>query len=278
MPGVTPSGAWSSAIQQGGPAPAAPSEPMNVDSRGINEALLTNPKQEIAAFDAAKAKKQAAAAKAAETSALEQQIQATENNPWTKLGNALTSEFQQEMTPLAPLVSGQAGSQAQVGAADQALASLGLSSGSSPGQWLSSQTAAAQQTAAPVAQAMNQEAAQFNASLNPISNALANYAQANAQLVETAPESGWLNALASHITSNLSYQGVIPTASEGSLTPSLLTALQRSGGYGGQGAGTIPLQSLSVQKGKVASAPQGTSTITPYGTPGLPPGSTAPGG
>ena len=251
---------------------------MSVDSRGINEALLTNPTQEIATFDAAKAKKQAAAGKTAETSALEQQIQATANNPWTKLGNALTSEFQQEMTPIAPLISGQAGSQAQVGAADQALASLGLSSGSAPGQWLSSQTAAAQQTAAPVTQAMNQEAAQFNASLNPISNALANYAQSNAQLVETAPESGWLNALASHITSNLSYQGVIPTASEGSLTPSLLEALQRSGGYGGSGAGTIPLQSLSVQKGKVASAPQGSSTITPYGTPGLPVGTTAPGG
>jgi hypothetical protein len=251
---------------------------MNVDTRGINEALLTNPQAEIAAFDKQKAQKQAAAAKKAETSALEQQIQATANNPWTKLGNALTSQFQAEMTPIAPLISGQAGSQAEVGAADQALASLGLSSGSAPGQWLSSQTAAAQQTAAPVAQAMNQEAAQFQQSLNPISDALAAYGQANAQLVETAPESGWLNALASHITSNLSYQGVIPTAAEGSLTPSLLEALQRSGGYGGSGAGTIPLQSLSAKQGKVVSAPQGTSSITPYGTPGLPTGSTAPGG
>jgi hypothetical protein len=272
---------WSDAWQQvsnQGPAAAAPAEPMNVDTRGINEALLTNPQQEIATFDAAKAKKQAAATKTQETQALEQQIQATANNPWTKLGNALTSQYQQEMTPIAPLVSGQGGSQAEVGAADQALASLGLSSGSAPGQWLASQTAAAQQTAAPVAQAMNQEAAQMQSSMNPISAALANYAQANAQLVETAPESGWLNALASHITSNLSYQGVIPTAAEGSLTPSLLEALQRSGGYGGSGAGTVPLQSLTVQKGKVAAAPTGSASITPYGTPGLPVGSTAPGG
>lgn len=271
--------AWQ-AVAGGTPAATAafPTEPMNVDTRGINEGLLANPKAEIATFDKAKATKQRKASDAAALAQREAEIQAVQNSPWTKLGNALTQQFQQTETPVAAAVSGSEIPGAQAGAANQALASLGLSPDSSAGQWLSSQTAASQATTAPVAQAMKQEGAQYAAEQGPISAAIAAYGQANALSDITAPEASWLNALASHVQTNLSYQGVVPTASLPSLAPSVAKALQLSGGYGGTaGAGTTPLQNVGPAVGGGSKAVGAGNTLAGAGTlygsvPGTSPG------
>lgn len=192
------------------------------------------------------AAQKAAAEKAAEQKALNAQIQQVENSPWTKLSNALAQQYQQAEVPVAQAVSGSEIPGAQQSAAASALASLGLSPNSSAGQWLAGQTAAAQAQAAPVSAAMQQEAAQYANEAGPISQAIQAYGQANALSEITAPESAWLNALATHIQSNLSYYGVVPTASLGSLAPSVAQALQLSGGYSGtSGAGTTPIQNIT---------------------------------
>ena len=192
-----------------------------------------------------KATESAAQKQADATKAYEQQIQQVENNPWTRMANSLANEAQSVFAQINPAASGATGVGAQAGAANQALASLGLSSGSSPGQWLSSQTQAAQATAAPVNAAMAAEGAQYAAEQGPITKAIQNWGQANAIQDITAPEASWLNALASHVTSNLSYYGQVPTAALPSLSPDVAAALQQSGGYGGAaGAGITPIQNI----------------------------------
>lgn len=246
-------------------------------------AQLTHPKQEEAAAKAYKAKEAAAQQQRATTKKDEAEIAAVNASPWTQLGNALASQFQQAETPVAAAVSGSGIGTAQEGAASQALSSLGLSPGSSAGSWLAGQTAAAQQTAAPVEQAMAQEGAQYSAEAGPISKALQAYGQANALQVSTAPEASWLNALASHVTSNLSYEGVIPTAALPSLDPSVAKALQESGGYiGTSGAGTTPVQNVesNAQGGSkaIANAAASLSAGAGAGTGVVPAPSAAPGG
>lgn len=190
------------------------------------------------------------------TTALEKQIAA---GPWSQLGQALVKQYQEEETPTAAAVSGSTGPQAEKDAASQALASLGLSPSSGAGSWLSSQMGAANANAAPVQQAMAQEGAQYAAEATPISKALAAYGQSNELALATAPENAWLSALTSHVTSNLSYYGNIPSAAVSSIPAGVIEALQQSGGYpgagGSQGGGLTPLSSLKVSNGQVTQAP-----------------------
>lgn len=225
----------------------------NSGASSDDNSLLTHPAQEKAeakAYDTSEADK---VAQQKATAAREAQIQAVQNSPWTQLSNALVKEYQSEETPVAAAVSGSQINQDEAGAANSALASLGLSSGSSAGSWLSAQTAAAQATAAPVSQAMAQEGAQYAAQEQPIENAINAYGQANALSEETAPEASWLNALASHVQSNLSYYGLVPSAdvgAGGSLSGGVATALKEAGGYGGSaGAGTTPIQDVQPTAG-----------------------------
>jgi hypothetical protein len=206
---------------------------------------LANPAAEEAEIKKAGAKQSAATKQSAEQKALQNQIQQVENSPWTKLGNALAQQYQQTETPVVAAISGSGNAAAENASASNALGLLGLSPSSGAGQWLQSQTAAAEQNAAPVQQAMAQEGAQYAAQAGPISQAIQAYGQANALADITAPESAWLNALSSHITSNLSYQGYVPVAAESSLNPAVLEALKQSGGYpGATGSGTVALQNL----------------------------------
>jgi hypothetical protein len=216
---------------------------------------LTDPKQEKA--EAAKWKAQQAQKAAQQRQLAEQkaEIQAVQDSPWTQMGNAILQQYQQQSAAIQPYLSGANIPAAQSGAANQALSSLGLSPGSSAGQWLTSQTQAAQATAAPVAAAMNQEAAAYAAEDGPITSALQSWAQDNAIGVLTAPESPWLTALGSHVTSNLAYSGEIPTADIPFLkeSPALTKALESSGGYGGDLAGLTSLTDLTVSpSGKVS--------------------------
>jgi hypothetical protein len=224
----------------------------DVDDGGTVQ--LVHPEQEKVEAARGKAQREAKAKQQAQTKADEAEIAAVNASPWTQLSNALVSQYQQAETPVAAAVAGSGIGTAQEGAASQALASLGLSPNSSGGQWLASQTAAAQETAAPVAQAMAQEGAQYSAEAGPISKALDAYGQANALEIQTAPEASWLNALASHVTSNLSYEGVVPTAALSSLSPSVAKALQLSGGYlGTSGAGTTPVQNITANAADTGS-------------------------
>jgi hypothetical protein len=128
---------------------------------------------------------------------------------------------------------------------------------------------------------MAQEGAQYAAEAGPISKAVMAYGQANALSDITAPEASWLNALASHVQSNLSYYGLVPTASLGSLSPSVATALKLSGGYGGSaGAGTTPLQNVGPAAGGGTKAVKGAGSILAGNTvagsiPGVSPGGSA---
>jgi hypothetical protein len=213
----------------------------------------------------APAKKKEAAKKAdpissaTETKDIEKEIA---NGPWAKMSSALVKQYDQALAPVSAAVSGETNTAGQADAANQALASLGLSSSSSAGQWFNSQLGAANANAAPVSEAMAAYGAQYGAEAGPITKALQAYGQANELEVSTAPEQSWLNALASHITSNLSYYGEVPTGAVSSLPGGLVEALQQSGGYpGSTGSGLTPLSSLSVSDTGAVKVPK-TSAAT----------------
>jgi hypothetical protein len=217
------------------------------------------------------------AAQKKQEAADEKYIKEVAQSPWTTAANALSQEFTQDMGALAPVISGQAGQQATSGAAGQAAADLGLS-GMSPGaQWLAQGAANSAAQSAGVTGAMNAEAQTYAKASGPISNAIAQWGADNALGEITAPEASWLSALASHVTSNLSYYGQIPKADLPSLSPSVASALQLSGGYGGTtSAGLVPIQNV------VPSATGGTQektvgTGTTPGVQGTVPGSTGVG-
>lgn len=222
-----------------------------------------------------KAQKAAAAKSAAEKAALKAQTQQVANSPWTKLGNALAQQYKSAEAPTASLISGAQTVPGQDTASQTALALLGEGGGSADASTLSAWAGAANAATAPVAAAEKAEGAQYAAEAGPITKALQAGGQANAQAVETAPESSWLQALASHITSNLSYYGSVPTADVGVLeqAPGVAQALQQAGGYGGQtGSGLTPLQDITVANGKVSVA-KPNSTV---GSPGTVSTATAP--
>ena len=211
----------------------------------------------------------AASGKNQAQAAYEAQVKQVENSPWTKLGDALAGQMQQEMVPLQQLTSGAAIPQYQNQAEQGALNLLGIPSNSPSASWLSAATANARAATTPVSAAMQNVSNAYQSAGSAFTSALMNSAQSNALAVETAPESAWLNALASHVTSNLSYYGEIPTADIGVLqsAPGVVSALQQSGGYAGgaSGAGLTPLQDLSVKNGQV-TVNKNASALT--GSPG----------
>jgi hypothetical protein len=187
------------------------------------------------------------------TAALTKQVA---SSPWTVMGDYLAQQYSQASGAAQGLINPYAGGQnsqnAQMaGAATQnALALTGM--GGNAGSWLAQQQAAASAVDAPVAQAMAQEQGVYAKEAGPISQAILNYGQANALGEITAPEASWLNALATHITSNLSYYGEVPTAALPTFeaNPALGTAIQQSGGYGGAGgAGLTPVASVPTLAG-----------------------------
>lgn len=205
---------------------------------------------------------------AAQQKAYQAQIQAVENSPWTKLSNAVAQQYLAAEAPAQALASGSQTQPAVQGAMSQALAEVG--GGGGGGGWLGAQANAAQAATAPVQQAMGAMGAQYAKEAGPISQAVMAYGQANALENITAPESAWLNALASHVTSNLSYYGEIPTADVPVLqsAPGVVSALEQAGGYAGGsgGAGLTPLNALQVQNGQVqvnknANALSGLGTV-----------------
>ena len=232
---------------------------------GAGQALLVHPKQEEASAKAEEAKQKAAAATKKDQAAQEAQVKEVAASPWTQLGNSLAQQYQAAETPAAGYVSGAQTVPGQNAAAQSALALLGESGSSPDAATLGAWAGAADAATAPVASAEAAQGAQYSAEAGPITKAIMAYGQANALSDEPAPEASWLQALASHVTSNLSYYGEIPSADVGVLeqAPGVASALQQAGGYGGTtGSGLTPLQDVQVNNGKV-SVNKSSSTISP---------------
>jgi hypothetical protein len=241
------------------------------------EYSLVHPKEAKAGAAREVAARKAEAAQKAQQAAYENQIKEVANSPWTTAADALASSFQNDLAAVAPDVSGASIPGAQAGAASSALASLGLSPGSNAGQWLAAQGQAAQATAAPVTAAMNAEAATYANAGGAISQAVQQWGQDNALTDITAPEQSWLSALASHVTSNLSYYGEVPSAALPALPYSIANALQKSGGYPGtSSAGTTPLQNITAGQGGSSQAVQNAQSLVGSGSVGTVPSVNAP--
>lgn len=211
------------------------------------------------ATSAAKAATAKPASTAGQTAALEKQIA---SGPWSQLGQSLVKQYQQAETPTLAAISGTLTPSAEQSATAQAEAAVGGVPASS-GSWLQSQEAAANANAGPVEAAMAAEGKQYAAEEKPITAALTAYSQANEEALATAPESSWLNAALSHITSNVSYYGAVPTSAVSSLEqePALVQALEEAGGQGGTTEGLTPLTSI---KAKGVNAPSSASAaLTP---------------
>ena len=248
-------------------------EPMRVDASGANAALLVNPAQEEASAKDWAGKQAAKKASEARQASYENYIQQIANSPWTTAANALTSTMTADLQAVAPATTGSTGPAAENAAASQGLGMLGLSPSSSAGQWLSSQTAAAQANAAPVAAAMQAEGQTYANMAGPITNAITQWGQDNAITNMTAPEASWLSALASHVTSNLAYQSGVPKADIGGLPYPVVQAIQQSGGAPGSvGSGLVPIQDIGKGQGQssVVTTPTGGigSPATAAGVPG----------
>jgi hypothetical protein len=185
--------------------------------------------------------------------ALEREIA---TGPYSKILGAVTQEFQPAEQAATAYASGNLTSAATQGAWAEALTALsGTPStlGETASAWLGQNLATEQKTTAPLTQAMAAQGAQLQAEQGPILQSLTNLGQGLTLEQATAPESAWLSALGSHITSNLSYYGTIPTAAVTSLPSGVAKALQESGGYGGGSSGVIPVSSLTT-KGSTAKA------------------------
>ncbi len=190
---------------------------------------------------------------------IEAQIKA---DPWSQISQGLVAEMKGDIGtpanagPVEAAVSGLTGPAAINQAEQTALALTGTQPGSAGAQWLAANLQAGQEAAQPLEQAMQQYGGAYAALSEPVEAALNAYGQANAAYVATAPEQSWLQALQSHITSNLSYYGEIPTADKGALSPAVLYALQQSGGYpGSSSSGLTSLANLGVKNGQVVQAP-----------------------
>jgi hypothetical protein len=237
---------------------------------------LSHPKQEKAEIAAAEAKKKASA----QQKAYEYQLQQIANNPWSTAANALSQSFQSDLAAVAPDISGASIPGAQTSAASQAAGDLGLPAMSPGAQWLAQGASDAQAQTQGVAGAMNAEAQTYANAAGPITKAITQWGADNAIGEITAPEQAWLSALASHVTSNLSYQGQIPVADIPALPYSVATALKASGGYPGSSAsGTEPLQDIVPGQGGQSKVGTNASALGGPGSPGFTPGTpgSAPG-
>jgi hypothetical protein len=257
-----------------------PGQPLGEVANWLVQGTPFAPKAKPPAKAKAKAKDAAAGPSAA---AQEAKLQAAiANSPWNQLMQATEKLYAAQEVPVAAAISGADTVPMQNQAINQALALSGQGPGGAGAGFLQGAQAQANAVTAPVQRAFAAEGAQYAANQGPISNALAAYANANELQLMTAPESAWLSALQSHITSNLSYYGEVPKAAISGLPGALVTAMQQSGGYGGvSGQGLVPLSSLQPTSGggvKVApnianiGAPGSTGGTFPIPTVGAAPG------
>lgn len=196
--------------------------------------------------------------------------QAIENDPYAQAGaqlagaqKQLTSQLQGVISGSSPLVAGT-----EANAVNQAENVAGVSPGSAAGKWLSAQVSQAQINDAPLQQALQAYSQSFGQGSAGVEQALAGMGQANALGVATAPAQTWLSDLATHIQSQLAYEGTVPTAAGEALAqqfPSVASAVQQSGAGPGS-TGTVPVSQIPVAPNPVGGTPnRGTGSLLPSG-------------
>ena len=125
---------------------------------------------------------------------------------------------------------------------------------------------------APVTQAMAGYGAAQEKFLPSVLSALNAMGQGEELGVATATGNAWLNALISHVSSNLAYYGVVPSAAVSAIPSPVAEALTAAGGPAG-GTGVASLTTLTT-KGPVATVKRGATSTTGV-TTAEPPGVTA---
>jgi hypothetical protein len=174
---------------------------------------------------------------------------AIEASPFTKLMDVAGQQYKGAEKAAQSMASGATGQAATTGAFTQALQELAKTPatiGETPGQWLSQNLAVGQQVTAPLTAAMAAYGKAQGAAQGPINAALSAMGQGEALGLMTAPTDAWLNALASHVLSNMGYYGEVPTAISGSLPSSIGTAIKEYGGEAGTTA-TVPATELTTR-------------------------------
>jgi hypothetical protein len=186
--------------------------------------------------------------------------QEVESSPMNQILQAVAKQYAVAQQAAQPAASGALSAPATQGAWAEALQSLAGAPGTlgeTPSAWLGQNLATAAKTTAPLQGAMSNYGAALQAEQAPIVANLNALGQGLGAEDVTAGASAWLNALASHVTSNLSYYGQIPKAAVPSLPSSVAQALQKSGGYlGGTAKGLVSLGSLTT-KGTATKATTG---------------------
>jgi hypothetical protein len=241
------------------------------DSASGATVQLSHPKQDKAEIAKAQAKQQAAA----QQKALKQELEEAASSPWTTAANALSQSFQADLQAVQPDISGAAIPAAQTSAASGAAADLGLSSMSPGAQWLAQGASDAQAQTQGVAGAMNAESQAYANAAGPISKAITQWGLDNAIQSMTAGQGAFLNALASHVNSNVSYYGGIAPAQVPEIKemPAIVQAFQEAGG-GTSGSGLTPLTAVKVSPTGQVNVPAAASTLSGAGV--ISPSLTAP--
>ena len=198
-----------------------------------------------------------------------------QSSPYNQIMQAVGKEYAVAQQAAQSAASGSLTAPATQGAWSQALQDLQgapSSLGMNPSAWLGQNLATEAKTTAPLQQAMSNYGSALQAQQGPIEANLNALGQGLGAEDVTASASAWLSALASHVTSNLSYYGEIPQASVGSLSPAVAQALQKSGGYlSGTSKGLVPLSSLTTKGASTKAAKTATGPGTTLSAAGSAP-------
>ena len=222
--------------------------------------------------------------------------QAIETGPYAKIEQETAKEFAPAFQAANQYASGAEGAAATTGAYSQALEALSGAQAATggttapikvggvtlpgtaevaqntPKSWLASSLGAAAAVDAPVTQAMAGYGAAQEKFLPSVLSALNAMGQGEELGVATATGNAWLNALISHVSSNLAYYGVVPSAAVSAIPSPVAEALKAAGGPAG-GTGVASLTTLTT-KGPVATVKRGATSTTGV-TTAEPPGVTA---
>lgn len=185
------------------------------------------------------------------------------NDPWSQLGAGLAKTLEEEQAPIEKAVSGQDTGSQDKAAMTSALTTLGLSPGSGAAQWLNSNIATANKADQPMQAAMAAYGKAYETGQKGVDTALTNMGQMNQLGVNTAPEQTWLQDIAQHIQSNITYGQVVPSWAQ-SLPDALKYYLAQSGGT--SSSGTMPLTSLTYPGSKNAGPASSLAGVAPGST------------
>ena len=219
----------------------------------------------IAAKGAAKARPAKKAAGSTAPTSTPTTLTALDEESLNKLMATLPTQYKAAESASTAAASGSLTTTAVKGAWSEALQTLAGTPavlGQTPSAWLGQNLATAKTVDQPLTSAMSAYGNVLQSQQTGILKNIEALGLGNQLGETTAPENAWLGALGSHITSNLSYYGTVPTAAVSSLPSSVIKALQASGGYPGSTAkGLTPLGSLTT-KGTTPTVKKGTTAAS----------------